>query len=70
MEDGRAQEMFTANWVWRPTTKEVPEISVQLDLEQEVVQIWFCNRRQKDRQQKQALDRRQNGSDYYVRCEI
>ena len=60
------KNLFTIKW--RQTTKEVSQISVQLDLEREVVRVWFCNRRQKDWQQKQATGRRQSGSE--LLCQV
>merc|ERR1712203_750508 len=33
----------------KPTSEEVRKISDQLYLDKEVVRVWFCNRRQKDK---------------------
>ena len=46
------EKLFVANR--RPKAAEVAEVSVGLDLEREVVRVWFCNRRQKDRQDGQV----------------
>ena len=36
----------------KPSALEISDISMQLNLEKEVVRVWFCNRRQKDRRLK------------------
>ena len=36
----------------KPSALEIADISLQLNLEKEVVRVWFCNRRQKDRRLK------------------
>ena len=36
----------------KPSALEISDISLQLNLDKEVVRVWFCNRRQKDRRLK------------------
>ena len=36
----------------KPSALEISDISMQLNLEKEVIRVWFCNRRQKDRRLK------------------
>ena len=55
------ERLFQANW--KPTMEEIGDISQELDLGREVVRVWFCNRRQRN---KNAFS---CGIDYGVRSE-
>ncbi|KAM7354123.1 POU domain protein 2 isoform 2-T2 [Cochliomyia hominivorax] len=40
----------------KPTSEEINQLSEQLNMDKEVVRVWFCNRRQKEKRINPALD--------------
>lgn len=40
----------------KPTSEEINQLSEQLNMDKEVVRVWFCNRRQKEKRTNPSLD--------------
>lgn len=48
------ERAFTMNC--KPTSEEINQLSEQLNMDKEVVRVWFCNRRQKEKRTNPSLD--------------
>nr|NP_001097153.1 nubbin, isoform B [Drosophila melanogaster]ABV53675.1 nubbin, isoform B [Drosophila melanogaster] len=51
---GALEKAFLANQ--KPTSEEITQLADRLSMEKEVVRVWFCNRRQKEKRINPSLD--------------
>ncbi|XP_017099627.2 protein nubbin isoform X1 [Drosophila bipectinata] len=51
---GALEKAFMANQ--KPTSEEISQLADRLGMEKEVVRVWFCNRRQKEKRINPSLD--------------
>ncbi|XP_037711668.1 protein nubbin isoform X1 [Drosophila subpulchrella] len=51
---GALEKAFLANQ--KPTSEEITQLADRLGMEKEVVRVWFCNRRQKEKRINPSLD--------------
>ncbi|EDW04200.1 protein nubbin isoform X2 [Drosophila grimshawi] len=51
---GALEKAFMANQ--KPTSEEITQLADRLGMEKEVVRVWFCNRRQKEKRINPSLD--------------
>lgn len=51
---GALEKAFTINP--KPTSEEITQLADRLCMEKEVVRVWFCNRRQKEKRINPALE--------------
>ncbi|XP_068151593.1 protein nubbin isoform X2 [Drosophila tropicalis] len=58
---GALEKAFMANQ--KPTSEEISQLADRLGMEKEVVRVWFCNRRQKEKRINPSLDSPTGGDD-------
>lgn len=59
---GALEKAFNLNP--KPTSEEITSLADRLSMEKEVVRVWFCNRRQKEKRVNPSLDSPEgNGSE-------
>ncbi|KAM7351196.1 nubbin isoform 2-T2 [Cochliomyia hominivorax] len=58
---GALEKSFMHNQ--KPTSEEISQLADRLCMEKEVVRVWFCNRRQKEKRINPSLDSPDNGED-------
>ena len=51
---GALEKAFVLNP--KPTSEEISQLADRLCMEKEVVRVWFCNRRQKEKRINPAMD--------------
>ncbi|XP_046807787.1 probable serine/threonine-protein kinase DDB_G0282963 isoform X1 [Lucilia cuprina] len=58
---GALEKSFMLNQ--KPTSEEISQLADRLCMEKEVVRVWFCNRRQKEKRINPSLDSPDNGDE-------
>ncbi|XP_019892278.1 protein nubbin [Musca domestica] len=58
---GALEKSFMLNQ--KPTSEEITQLADRLCMEKEVVRVWFCNRRQKEKRINPSLDSPDNGDE-------
>ncbi|XP_075153289.1 nubbin isoform X2 [Haematobia irritans] len=58
---GALEKSFMMNQ--KPTSEEITQLADRLCMEKEVVRVWFCNRRQKEKRINPSLDSPDNGDE-------